>query len=204
MHKNLLLFFVRWPEIGRVKSRLASSLGEKEACRIHQLLSEVCFAQALGASGISTIVCGTGASEADFEAWLPNAAGYWLQPEVSLGERLESLFERAFDSGAQSVTAIGSDAPTLDSASISTAIQLIGKSDVSILPATDGGYVLIGSSRKLPVIFRHISWGTSTVLSETLAVCKTNHLSVSVGAHFPDVDVEADWLSVLNQLPKLQ
>lgn len=192
----MLLFFVRWPEPGRVKSRLASTLGIQEACRIHRLLAEACFQAASNTPNVQTIVCGTGGTVEQFRSWLPGASDYWLQPETGLGERLSMLFARAFDQGATSVAAIGSDAPTLDSDSIRKAFQSFDQSDVSLLPATDGGYVFVGSSHFIPQLFEGITWGTDSVLAETRAICRKFNLRVAEGAAFQDVDTEADWRDV--------
>lgn len=193
MENPYLLFFVRWPEAGRVKSRLAETVGIQEACRIHKLLAERCYKRALKTPAVQVVVCGTGASPEKFQSWLPFADAYWDQPELGLGERLQTLFSKAFSLGATSVAAIGSDAPDLDSESIASAFDDLTVVDVSMIPATDGGYVLIGLSRPEFRIFENITWGTTIVLQQTKTICEELKLSYCEGMPFSDIDTEADW-----------
>lgn len=189
-----LLYMVRWPEAGRVKTRLAARLGAEEACRIHKALAERCFAEALQVPGAEVIVCGTGAKAEDFRGWLGGAADYWDQPDGGLGTRLEQLFGLAFAMRAASVGAIGSDAPDLDAQGIGSAFEALAGQDVSLLPAADGGYVFIGTSRHIPDLFRNKPWGTGELLSATRAECERLGLRVASGRSYRDVDTEADWL----------
>lgn len=189
----VLLFLVRWPAPGRVKSRLAAAIGEAEACEVYRLIAARCFERAMAVAGVAVVVCHTGGSCDAFKSWLRGAEGYWEQPEGALGERLEQLFGRAFAQGARVVGAVGSDAPALGSNALSDAMASLAKSDVAVLPATDGGYVFIGVTRNLPELFRGIPWSTADTLSATLSVCETLGLSVTLGPTFGDVDTLDDW-----------
>lgn len=195
-NQNAILLFVRWPEIGKVKTRLSATMGDDEACRVYRLLAERCFSEALAAKNSQVIVCATGATCEEFASWLPGAADYILQPEGDLGERLGTAFQQTFQAGASSVMAIGTDAPTLDSQSISDAAELLGTHDVVVYPATDGGYVLIGCSSDQPSLFNEMHWSTDRLLAQTLNVCKQQNLCTHVGPQFSDVDTEEDWNAV--------
>ncbi len=196
----MILFFVRLPTVGVVKTRLAASVGVDEACRIHRLLAERCFANAMAVPDAKIIVCGTGGSVEEFERWLPEAADRWEQPNGDLGARLEELFLRAFDAGATKVVAIGSDAPLLDANSMKCAIGALDDNEVTILPATDGGYVLIGANRFCPELFRDMPWSSEQLLLRTMEVCARAGLRPFLGAGHQDVDTEADWNRVRAQL----
>ncbi len=194
MSRHHLLFMVRWPEAGRVKTRLARAVGAEEACRIHKALAEHCFASALRVPETEVMVCGTGAGIEAFRDWLPGAADYWQQDDGGLGDRLERLFGRAHALGAASVGAIGSDAPMLDGKGIGLAFEALRRKEVSLLPAADGGYVFIGTSRHFPELFRDMPWGTGEMLSATVRKCARLGLRVAVGKTHRDVDTEEDWL----------
>jgi len=192
--KNIIiLLFVRWPEPGRVKTRLAAALGADLACEIYTRLAERAFAEGIKVAGAQLIVCGTGASPDAFAHWLVGAPAYWNQPEGELGERLAVLFARAFDSGSDGVLAIGSDAPTLDADAITTAVDALASHDVSILPAEDGGYVLIGLRRMADRLFAEMPWSTDRLLQATRERCESERLALWVGTPFPDVDTVEDW-----------
>ena len=192
--KNITtLLFVRWPEAGRVKTRLAGALGAESACGIYTMLATRAFAEAMKVAGSQVVVCGTGAMPDAFARWLPGAFAYWSQPEGGLGERLAELFTRAFQSGSDAVLAIGSDAPTLDAAAITHAAAALASHDVSILPAEDGGYALIGLSRFPPRLFADMPWSTARLLEATRERCASEGLTLCIGPTFPDVDTEEDW-----------
>jgi rSAM/selenodomain-associated transferase 1 len=142
------------------------------------------------------IVCGTGAVPDAFRSWLPGASDYWQQPEGGLGERLEAMFAAAFDRGAPRAVAIGSDAPLLIASSIEGALDSLTDHDVCLLPAADGGYVLIGCSHLHPCLFRDMPWSKADLMSRTLAACAENTLRVHIGPMHQDVDTEADWNAV--------
>jgi len=194
--QRLVLFMVRWPEPGRVKTRLALSIGNAEACLIHRIMAEACFREAVAVRDARVVVCGTGAPCASFEDWLRGASDYWDQPEGDLGERLEALHGRAFREGAKSVAAIGSDAPTLTAADIATALDATSGGRVSLLPAADGGYVLIAAASHVPDLFGGIPWGTDGVLRATLDACGRLGLATHVGPVHRDVDTLDDWRAV--------
>lgn len=190
---NLILFMVRWPEPGRVKTRLARSVGDAKACAIHRLLTEECFREAVAVRNANTVVCGTGAPCTAFEGWLRGAWGYWDQPEGDLGVRLETLFDRAFRCGANRVAAIGSDAPTLTSADIALAVERASDTSVSVVPAADGGYVLLATRFHIPSLFTGIPWGADGVLSATMEACRSSGMEMHLGATRRDVDTIEDW-----------
>lgn len=191
--KPTVLFFVRWPEPGRVKTRLAHTVGNDEACRIHKLLAETCYREAMVAMSGGVVVCGTGAEADRFQGWLPGAAAYWEQPNAGLGERLAAMFARAFEEGAPAVAAMGSDAPTLRAASIAMAMRKLSRHDVAILPALDGGYVLIGMRAMRAELFGGMPWSTPELFDRTRDVCVQAGLKLFTGPAFGDVDTHEDW-----------
>ncbi len=188
-----ILFFVRWPEPSRVKTRLAATLGADRACHIHGLLAERCFSNAMAVRGARVVICGTGAGPDGFRRWLSGASAYWEQPVGDLGERLDALFGRAFEEGASKVVAVGSDSPELHSESIAEAIGALDSHEICLLPATDGGYVLVGSCRHFPEIFHDMPWSTGRLLNRTLHVCAEFALRVHIGPAHRDVDTDDDW-----------
>ena len=192
--KNItILLFVRWPEPGRVKTRLAAALGAEAACKIYTRLAERAFAEGMRVPGAQLVVCGTGATPDAFARWLVGASGYWNQPEGDLGERLAALFARAFNSGSVGVLAIGSDAPTMDADAITTAVEALAYHDVSMLPAEDGGYVLIGLRRMAERLFAGMPWSTERLAQATRERCESESLVLWTGTPFHDVDTFEDW-----------
>jgi glycosyltransferase A (GT-A) superfamily protein (DUF2064 family) len=99
------------------------------------------------------------------------------------------------------VIVTGTDCPALDAAQILEAARALDTHDVAIIPATDGGYVLIGFARFNPAIFAGVEWGKEAVLAATIANIATLGWSAWQGEPLPDIDeaedlkhVPATWL----------
>ncbi|MCC5877048.1 MAG: TIGR04282 family arsenosugar biosynthesis glycosyltransferase [Candidatus Sumerlaeia bacterium] len=195
-----LLFFVRWPEPGVVKTRLAATVGAEEACRIHRFCAVRSFQNARSLSGVNLIVCGTGAPEGHFRDWLPGADEYIAQPAGTLGDRLEHLFGHAHQFSTAGVAAIGSDAPLLGANDIAGVFDVLANHDAAFLPAKDGGYALVATAQFQPMIFRDIPWSSPNTLKATLETCQNLGLTFFIGTPQQDIDTEADWLEVAPQL----
>ena len=79
------------------------------------------------------------------------------------------------------VCLIGSDCLALTDTHITNAFKQLDAADVVIGPAIDGGYYLIGMKKPQPQLFSKISWGSSTVLENTLQICGGSGLVVHTG-----------------------
>ena len=91
MQPSALLYFVRYPEPGKVKTRLAKTIGDKAAARAYQSLAEGNFSVAKSLSRTAVqinVVFDPQEREKEIRDWLPGAADYWPQNGVGLGERL--------------------------------------------------------------------------------------------------------------------
>jgi rSAM/selenodomain-associated transferase 1 len=205
MAGTVVLFFVRWPEVGRVKTRLAATVGAAAACRIHRFLAERTFYAGVLTPEVRLIVCGTGATPEEFREWLPRAAEYWTQPEGDLGVRLETLFARAFAEQGGPVIAIGSDCGDLRSGNLREAANALGAgaAGLYLMPATDGGYVLIGLGAMEPGVFRDMPWSTEELLPATLERAGAQGLNAELGPVLADVDTEEDWKAFCAAHPEI-
>ena len=87
-----------------------------------------------------------------------------------LGERMEQAFVRVFSEGFREAILIGSDIPGLSSGTVQEAFASLAGHDAVIGPANDGGYYLIGFTRRAfyPEIFHSMPWSTPAVFRETL------------------------------------
>ena len=105
----------------------------------------------------------TGASLADFAAWLGADLLLVDQGEGDLGVRLA----RAAASGP--VLLVGADIADLTAENLRRAAALLADAPVVIGPAEDGGYWLLGLAAPMPALFEGVAWGTSAVFAETVA-----------------------------------
>jgi rSAM/selenodomain-associated transferase 1 len=185
-----LLVFLKYPAPGRVKTRLAESLGPVAAANLYRQWIDLVFAQVQPLRGqISVVAYYTGADLPSFSSWHPLADQWWMQPEGELGTRLASGFEKA----AQPTVAIGTDCLELDSSLLLEAFSGLGKYDAIFGPAQDGGYYLVGTSRHLTGFFTTIPWSSRHTLASHLSHCQRNGWSFSLLRERYDIDTLDDW-----------
>src|SRR3989442_12354416 len=94
--------------------------------------------------------------------WLDRVARLEFRPQVGrdLGARLTHAFARHFADGAKRVVIIGTDCPGVTRHLIHQAFTALGRRDVALGPALDGGYYLIGLAAPQAALFRGISRST--------------------------------------------
>lgn len=191
---NALLVFIRNPQLGKVKTRLARTLGEAEALRIYHVLLAKTRTAALGVQAerwlfySDFIEKNDGWPEADFSKK--------TQTGGDLGERMEQAFRTAFEAGAERAVIIGSDCPQLTGEMLQTAFDRLNEADFVLGPTPDGGYYLLGMKQLEPSVFHDIAWGTAIVRARTLEKIQARGLSCALLPVLPDVDTEEDWLAV--------
>jgi glycosyltransferase A (GT-A) superfamily protein (DUF2064 family) len=72
------------------------------------------------------------------------------------------------------------------------AAHALRDADVVLIPAEDGGYVLLGARVAHPQLFSGIAWGTASVIIETRERIASLGLTCSELPALWDVDTEAD------------
>ena len=192
---NILLIFIRNPELGKVKTRLARTLGDDEALRIYHLLLEKTRAAAIDCNAERWLMYSHFLDEND--GWNPTLFQKKVQSDGDLGQRMEAAFQHALDAGAEKVVIIGSDCPTLTGAILDQAFAALDTHDLVIGPVPDGGYYLLGMRSLLPTLFRDMAWSTESVRATTLERIAAAGKTVAELPMLMDVDTEADWLGVL-------
>ncbi len=201
MDKRCVILFVKFPEKGKVKSRLARHLdGDMVlsiyACMVLDALDTltsghfpfcICF-DPPGASG-------------RMRSWLGQQYRYMPQLGDTLGERMERAFSRVFSESIEEAVLVGCDIPGLTSAIIDDAFRSLKNHDAVIGPASDGGYYLIGFRRSAyyPPVFRDMSWSTSRVFGETVERLGRSSLTVHVLPECMDVDTRDDLVKLLGR-----
>ena len=164
-----IAIFARAPVPGRAKRRLVPALGEEGAADLQRRMTERAVAAAVEAdAGRIALWCtpdGGHPSFRDLELRYPIR----LRSQVGrdLGERMGAAMRYMLARGSCALLA-GSDCPALGASEFRRAAEwLAGGTDAVIVPALDGGYVLIGLRRYEASLFADMDWGTGRVLSET-------------------------------------
>ena len=193
--RQYLIVFTRYPEPGKVKTRLIPDVGAEAAALVYKQMTERTLQQARALKllrPISIEVWFTGGSEAQMRDWLGNDLDYQSQPEGGLGDRLSYALQTAIAKGGNSVITIGTDCPELDTATLDRGFRELQQHDLILGPATDGGYYLIGMQRFIPELFADIPWSTSDVLQKTVETSEKLGLTLSYLPYLTDVDTAKD------------
>ena len=189
MKKEVVLVFQKNEVLGKVKTRLASGMGELRALEIYRQLVQMTY------SALAEVPASIWTYFSDF---IPETVNFpiaksFAQEGQDLGERMAGAFARSFEMGMDKVVLIGTDCPTLQSQHLNEAFEALTDSDLVLGPATDGGYYLIGMKRRADYLFEGISWSTSQVLTETLNVASQHGLTTTLLQELNDIDTSEDW-----------
>lgn len=190
-----LLVMLKYPTPGRVKTRMAVTVGPERAAAMYRgWIGEVLCQIQECRSDMRLIGATTGAPREAFSAWEDWVDGWWEQPEGDLGERLDAGFRWAHaDVGP--VLAIGTDCLELDAGLIRDAVARLTSQDAIFGPSGDGGYYLVGTARYLPGFFQGIRWSSEHTLSDHHDVCRASGWSFDQLAPREDIDTWDDWLA---------
>jgi rSAM/selenodomain-associated transferase 1 len=190
--KYCLLVFVKYPDKGKVKSRLAKEFGEDTVLRLYEgFVLDILETIREGKYRIK--ICFHPASAREkIASWLGKSYLYMPQNGRDLGEKMKNAFTAAFSEGFEKVMLIGSDIPDLPKEIIEEAFASNG--DAVIGPATDGGYYLIGFKRStfLPHIFEGMQWSTASVFERTMEIFRKHSYNVHVLPQWQDIDTPED------------
>lgn len=166
MSNNLIIVFTRNPEIGKVKTRLAKTIGDTSALNIYKFLLEHTE------KVISKIVCDKAiyysVKVRDNDIWNNSIYQKHQQEGEDLGIRMLNAFKSGFENNYEKIVIVGSDLYDLKPKHIEEAFHKLDNHDVIIGPAEDGGYYLLGMKKSHPEVFKNKAWGTETVRKNTL------------------------------------
>lgn len=188
MSKNLLLIFTRNPELGKVKTRLAKTVGDQAALDIYKFLLNHTKEVTQNLNCDKAVYYSVKIRENDI--WSISTYQKHAQFGVDLGIRMQNAFEQAFEKKYEKVLIIGSDLFDLKEKHIEEAFEMLDSNDVVIGPAEDGGYYLLGMKTMHSSVFHNKQWGTSTVRQDTLN--DLQNVSVHLLETLNDVDVFDD------------
>jgi uncharacterized protein len=185
-----LLVFARAPVAGQAKTRLIPALGAQGAARLHgRLVRRALEAASASGAGPVELWCTPDCSHA-FLQDCARAFDCSLQPQPTgdLGRRMRV----ALETGLPAVL-LGSDAPGLTGATVGAAAAALAQgNDCVLVPALDGGYVLIGLAVPAPRLFEGIGWGGSGVLEQTRRRAGQLGLRLAELPPCPDIDRPED------------
>ncbi len=198
--KSAIILFVRNPESGKVKTRLASEIGDTAALKVYiQLLKHT-----------HAITCDLPHDKFVFYTDSINQADIWeaeyyfkrLQVGNDLGERMQNAFQLLCDTGYERIVIIGSDCPGLTFQLIEKAFDLLDSANVVLGPATDGGYYLLGMTFMIEELFKNKNWSTSSVLTDSLTSLTKKGIHYSLLPVLQDIDTKEDLVQLNYAVPE--
>ncbi len=194
MDNNCILFFIKSPERGQVKRRIAVCLGETVATEIYSSFVLDALAMLDTCKARSLVCFYPPAAKEKIVVWLGRQYTYLPQRGTDLGQRMKNGFTDAFDRGFKRVVIVGSDMPDLPRDVIEDAFESLKTRDAVLGPSFDGGYYLIGFQHDTfqPQAFEGIRWGTETVLQATISYLHSTGLSLHTLRPWNDIDTVAD------------
>ena len=190
MQKKAIILFTKNPELGKVKTRLAKTLGDEKALEIYKKL--LLHTQQIVAPVLVDKFVFYSDEIIGNDAWSNEIYRKKLQKGLDLGERMKNAFQELFELNYNSICIIGSDCFELNSEIINSAFQLLKNNDVVIGPTFDGGYYLLAMNQLHSHLFENIVWSTETVFEETVFKIEKNNLSKAILVKLNDVDEEID------------
>lgn len=194
--QRAIILFVKWPLPGRVKTRIAATLGPERAADIYRrLVAAVC---ARLPRDTPVLVCfDPPALAAEVRAWLapllPQAVAWMPQSPGDLGQRLGDAFAAAFAGGWRRLAVIGTDCVEITPQTFAEAWCALDSSDAVIGPTHDGGYYLLALAARHDALFDNIRWSTPHTLADTTARATAAELKITRLSTLNDVDTAEDW-----------
>ncbi|MEX2231223.1 MAG: TIGR04282 family arsenosugar biosynthesis glycosyltransferase [Cyclobacteriaceae bacterium] len=188
--RSLLIIFYRNPKIGKVKTRLAATVGKEKALDFFRKLS-LHTREVTEKLTFDKIVFYSDSIDL-MDMW-PNATYLKaLQHGEDLGTKMENAFVAGFETGYTSICIIGTDCYELSEGVIKQAFEALTSTDTVIGPARDGGYYLLGMNQPHTTIFKNKQWSTETVLQDTINDFESLGLKYEKLKELGDVDTEDD------------
>jgi len=188
MKENLLIIFVKNIVLGKVKTRLAKTVGDDAAFQVYKYLVEITERETENLEDFDKHIY---FSDVIIEIKWKNDKKF-VQKGNDLGERMKNAFQHGFDLGYKNVIGLGSDLPDLTKNEINLGLTVLKEKDVVFGPASDGGYYLIGMNKMISSIFENKPWSTNYLLKETLIELKEQNISFDLIKELNDIDTLED------------
>jgi uncharacterized protein len=194
MRRTALIIFQKNEVRGKVKTRLAATVGDEAALKIYKILINYTH-QVIQSLPVDTYIFFSDFIPDDTSA-IPIDFSFKIQSRGDLGERMKNAFQMLFNLGYQKILILGTDCADLQTIHIESALEKLNKVDVVIGPAEDGGYYLLGMKKFSNTLFEEIEWSTINVFNQTVAKLNQANLTYDTTTILSDIDREEDWEKV--------
>ena len=196
-----LIIFAKAPIPGQVKTRLCPPLTPDEAASLHGSIVLDILERSKTVRGLDRFLGCTPSKEHPFFKTLAARHGVqlWDQVGEDLGRRMDHAFQTAFDKGYRYAILVGTDLPTLPTASFHQAIRLLKEYDMVLGPTLDGGYYLIGLKTPIPELFVDVPWSTDQVFTRSQHKAQSLGLTMGLLENLRDLDTIDDLQAFIDE-----
>jgi rSAM/selenodomain-associated transferase 2/rSAM/selenodomain-associated transferase 1 len=208
MRKKAILIFMKYPEAGRVKTRLSKIIGSEKACNIYQKLVRRTLGMVSDFKYAHTeidlfLFYSPPESETQLRKAYPGPWKFIPQMSGHLGEKMDNAINHVFTKGYEHAVLIGTDIADIMTSDIVDAFQALNENRAVLGPAQDGGFYLIGSSSPIKEVFNFPDWSTPSVFERTLHCFHASAHKVRTLCIRHDIDEKKD-LIYFNSNPLFQ
>jgi len=206
--KKALIVFARLPVEGKVKTRLAKEIGDKNSAILYRVCAEHLFKEVRRIEKHETDLFLYYSEENDIsniKKWIGEDFYFYAQSGESLGMKMLNAFQQIFEKGYDRIIIVGTDVPDIDSTLMLNAFDELDKKDFVIGPSHDGGYYLLGMKSLTADLFNDIKWGAERVLTSTLEKLNKTNASYKLLPKLIDMDMKKDivqWYQMVNNKTK--
>jgi rSAM/selenodomain-associated transferase 1 len=194
--RNVLLIFIKNPELGKAKTRIAQTVGDEKALSVYKELLSHTRSVASQVNAQRHLYYSQFIDDQD--EWSNTHFQKKRQAKGDLGTRMRLGFQDAFVDH-EKVVVIGSDCADLSVDLVEQAFQALDTNDFVVGPATDGGYYLLGMNCFHPEVFADIAWSSESVLPDTLSIIEAHDWNVHLLPALTDIDHWSDWVAYLKR-----
>ncbi|PIR00746.1 MAG: hypothetical protein COV66_04780 [Nitrospinae bacterium CG11_big_fil_rev_8_21_14_0_20_45_15] len=190
--RRAIILFAKDPVCGRVKTRLASLLDEETTLKLYLHFLTAGLSLLESVQGADRFIAVAPPLTSEYFQSNPRLAAFaiFTQEGDDLGQRMRQAFAQCFEDGYERVVIVGADSPSLPVEYVQRALD--SDQALTLGPAVDGGYYLIGMGPQRVEIFENVHWGTGSVLSDTGANARREGVEVELLPVWYDVDRPED------------
>ena len=142
---------MRYPELKKVKTRLAKDLGYEKSTQLYKSMSELIVKKLLDSNEYEILIFYTPSDkEKKFKLWLKNKRlNFFPQVGNTFAEKISNSIKSVFSSDAEKVVIVGTDCIQISSEDIVETLDILSESNNAVIgPTYDGGFYLLGLNER--------------------------------------------------------
>lgn len=193
INNKALIVLAKYPRVGKVKTRLAKSIGAAGATNLYKEILHKLILQVDQLEGVDIFLCfASGEDKTDFINWLGKKIFLldFFSDDVEIN--LNHAFEKLFIKRYKKIISIASDVPDINNELIYESFKLLEDSDVVIGPDAGGGIYLYGEKIHHHEFFQNKHRQNASIFTETLHKAKQKNLKIYVQKKLIDIDTVQD------------